>query len=228
MSPNQPPPIYAPQPSNSGGSPGLRPVVWILIAIPFAILFLILFAAATYLVFARQKPRERPGTHNPVTVTKMKRGWAWYYMRPIGVAIACTAPPEPVDFEQTRVARRADISEFAGYRFRGKYLNTRIYAYWMRNGQATMESQANYTQRNQKIQIKHVTKIWQEPVVVAGLPGRMVVCEYPSKGYLSVNKTALVMVGNVTYFFEGTYFKVSEKWANTAFSYELRTAHIDR
>ena len=221
------PPVYISPPSDRPPT-GLSPLLVALISLPFALLVLLMVGAGVFIWIRGFRAHERLGTHLPIYSQKMRNGWTWYYLRPIGVSIANTVKPKPIDFSKDGLDRRGDITEYGGFRFAGRHLNTGVFGYWLRNDRTTTAMQADYLQAKRRKTLPLLKKTWQEPVVVAGLSGRMVVCEYVAKGYPCITKTAIVMVGKVAYYFEGTYFKMSEKWSEVAFSFELRTAHIDR
>lgn len=192
----------------------------------FCALGALLLAIGIHRAITGLRTRPRPGMELPVSSRALSHGWRWYDLRPIGVHLACTVAPKPLEFDKRHLASRMDISEYGGYAFAGRHLHTRVYAYWMRRRPSSPNAIADYVQRRQKDQIPGIKRSWQATTVIAGEPGRLVACEYSSRGYTSVSKVALLLRGNVCYFIEGTYFKDGGPWAPKAYEYELRTARI--
>ena len=224
---SMPPPVYRAPMTRPNPSSGVPPGLVVLLGLIFGGGLLGLILLASFLIVKGKKPSERAGIHQPVSSRRLGNGWSWYRLEPIHMYFASTVPPKPLTFNPENVKRFTNVTQYGGYIFRGRHVSTRIFAYWMSKSSTSIAGYATRMEKRMQVEIPGIERTSQSAVVVGGYPGRLITCEWDSKGKPCITKTAVVGIGKIQYYIEGTYYKNSDNWSSRAFDYSLRSARFN-
>ncbi len=217
-------PPYFPSSPNPYPQPPRSMSPWVVFGIlaAFVILFGILVMGLIAIWISQTTVRYRADMGKPLHSSPLKKGWKAYQIPALGIQIASPFTPKAT-FYKSMVTHRPLLREVALYRIQGGGLVTHLYGYWMKKKGATPESMAQARSNAFRNAPYKVLSLTQAPVRVAGLDGVQINYNYILKGKESVCKSISLRKDNVSYYFEGIYFRDAAESAGRVFDSELKS-----
>lgn len=224
------PPVFPYQPPRKPQNTGPSTGVILSIVVCLGLGLTLLIGLATYAVLSRRTvAKPRAGMNLPIHSQKLGNGWYWFDLHAIGVRVASTCrTPKPVAFPKNKTSLRSPLLEYGGYQFSGRHLFFRVVAFYMKRRPNSVSVHANALLRQWKKSTPTLKNTTITDDVVGRYPGKVLTGECVVRGKRSMMKSAIVVVRNTLYYFDGSYFADSQDWSEGAYDYTIHTVQFQQ